>query len=205
VAASQRGIVALSAEGPDFAGSATDLAKAAVEDGLKRIRQAADALVARVNARPVYTLAALKAAREAAPKRLVLVGGPAACVRGHLEDGFRLPAESPAHADIANAVGAALTLPTASLEIYADTGQGTLRAPALDLEERIGRSFTLEAARLRCKELLAAHLAEEGVPDAPVEVLEADLFATLSDSGYGARDIRVACQAVPGLAGRLCP
>ncbi|MDR1658722.1 MAG: hydantoinase/oxoprolinase family protein [Desulfovibrio sp.] len=204
-AASQRGIAALAAGGPDFTGRAAELAEAAVEDGLKRIRQAAGALVARVNSRPVYTLAALKAARGAAPERIALVGGPAACVRGRLENSFRLPAESPAHADVANAVGAALTLPTASLEIYADTGQGILRAPALDLEERIGRSFTLEAARLRCRDLLSAHLAEEGVPDAPVEVLEADLFATLSDSGHGARDIRVVCQAVPGLAGRLRP
>ncbi|MDR3358239.1 MAG: hydantoinase/oxoprolinase family protein [Desulfovibrio sp.] len=205
MAASRRGIVDLAAGAPDFAGSATELAEAAVRDGLERIRQAADALVARVNARPVYTLAALRAARGAAPERLVLVGGPAGCVRGRLENSLRLPAESPAHADVANAVGAALALPTASLEIYADTGQGILRAPALDLEERIGRSFTLEAARLRCAELLAAHLAEEGVPDASVEVLEADLFATLSDGGHGARDIRVACQAVPGLAGGLRP
>ncbi|MDR2743790.1 MAG: hydantoinase/oxoprolinase family protein [Desulfovibrio sp.] len=202
-AASQRGIAVLAAGEPDFTGSAADLAEAAVDDGLKRIRQAAGALISHVNARPVYTLAALKAARGVKPERLVLVGGPAACVRGHLESSFGLPAESPAHADVANAVGAALTLPTASLEIYADTGQGILRAPALDLEERIGRSFTLEDARLRCGELLAAHLAEEGVPDTPMEVLEADFFATLSDSGYGAKDIRVVCQAVPGLAGRL--
>ena len=48
-----------------------------------------------------------------------------------------------------------------------------------------------------------AHLAAEGVPDAAVEVLEADLFATLDDSGYGSKDIRVACQVVPGIAGRL--
>ncbi|MDR2056207.1 MAG: hydantoinase/oxoprolinase family protein [Desulfovibrio sp.] len=204
-AASQRGIAALAASRPDFAGRAADLAEAAVEDGLKCVRQAAEALVARVNARPVYTLAALRAVYRAAPERIVLVGGPAACVRGRLENSFHLPVESPAHADVANAVGAALTLPTASLEIYADTGQGILRAPALDLEERIGRSFTLEAARLRCGELLAAHLAEEGVSDTPIEVVEADLFATLSDSGYGARDIRVACQVVPGLAGRLRP
>ena len=52
-------------------------------------------------------------------------------------------------------------------------------------------------------ELLAAHLAAEGVPDAAVEVVEADLFATLDDGGYGSKDIRVACQVVPGIAGRL--
>ena len=110
---------------------------------------------------------------------------------------------SPPHAAVANAVGAALTLPTAGLEIYADTGRGLLRAPALDLEERINKGFTLDAAERRAGELLVAHLAAEGVPDAAVEVLEADLFATLDDSGYGSKDIRVACQVVPGIAGRL--
>ena len=42
-----------------------------------------------------------------------------------------------------------------------------------------------------------------GVPDAAVEVVEADLFATLDHGGYGSKDIRVACQVVPGIAGRL--
>jgi hypothetical protein len=200
--ASTRGMAALAA---CCGRSLEDLAAATVEDGLGRIQKAATALVDRVNARPIYTLAALKAARQAMPERIVLVGGPAACVRERLEKRFGLPVETPVYADVANAVGAGLTLPTASLEIYANTGQGVLRAPALDLEERIGRSYTMEAAALRARELLAAHLAEEAMPNAVVEVLEADLFATISDSSYGAKDIRVACQVAPGIAGRLRP
>ncbi|MDR1777036.1 MAG: hydantoinase/oxoprolinase family protein [Desulfovibrio sp.] len=197
-AASIRGLTTLA---PDR--SPEDTAGAAARDGLNKIRDAAQELVERVNARPVYTLAALKAARGALPERVVLVGGPAASVRERLQACLALPVETPDNADVANAVGAALTLPTASLEIYADTGQGVLRAPSLDIEERIGRAFNLEAAALRAKELLTAHLAEEGASDAAVEILEADIFATLSDCGYGAKDIRVVCQAAPGLAGRL--
>lgn len=107
--------------------------------------------------------------------------------------------ESPAHAAVANAVGAALTLPTAALEIYADTGSGLLRAPALDLEERIGKGYTLSAAERRAQELLAARLASGGVSDAAVEITEAEMFATLDDGGYGSKDIRVGCQVVPAL------
>ncbi|MDR2572952.1 MAG: hydantoinase/oxoprolinase family protein [Desulfovibrio sp.] len=203
-AASIQGMAALSAAS-GLEGQGAVLAEAAVEDGLKRIQEAARILIERVNARPVYTLAALRSARGSAPERIVLVGGPAPCVGGRLEKRLGLPLESPLHADVANAVGAGLTLPTASLEVYADTGQGMLRAPALGFEERIGRSFTLDAATARAKELLVGQLAKEGVSDTFVEVLEAELFATLSDSGYGSRDMRVVCQAAPGLAGRLSP
>ena len=177
------------------------LAQKAVDDALARVTRAAHELIDAVNARPI-TLAALRNTRGSAD-RIWLVGGPADCIRERLAAAFGLPVASPPHAAVANAVGAALTLPTAGLEIYADTGRGLLRAPALDLEERINKGFTLDAAERRAGELLAAHLAAEGVPDAAVEVLEADLFATLDDSGYGSKDIRVACQVVPGIAGRL--
>ena len=199
-AASRAGVAALAAA----CGLAPEvLARRAVEDALGQIRLAARDLIGQVNAGPVYTLAALKAAREVRPDRLLLVGGPAGCIRERLSAAFGLPVESPANAAVANAVGAALTLPTASLEIYADTGRGVLRAPALDLEERIGKGYTLNAAERRAKDLLAAHLAAEGVADAAVEITEADVFATLDDGGYGSKDIRVACQVVPGIAGRL--
>ena len=60
----------------------------------------------------------------------------------------------------------------------------------------------------RALELLRDHLAENGADEAVdgtarLEVLEADSFATLDDGGYGARDMRVSCQVVPGIAGRL--
>ena len=200
MAASREGLAALAAaHGLD----ARALAQKAVDDALAQVALAARELVEAVNARPIYTLAALKAVREARPERVWLVGGPADCIRERLGAVLGLPVTSPPHAAVANAVGAALTLPTAGLEIYADTGRGLLRAPALDLEERISKGYTLDAAERRAGELLAAHLAAEGVPDAAVEVVEADLFATLDDGGYGSKDIRVACQVVPGIAGRL--
>ncbi|MGE9986363.1 hydantoinase/oxoprolinase family protein [Desulfovibrio sp. SGI.169] len=202
LAASREGVAALAAaHGLD----ARALAQKAVDDALTQVAGAARELVEGVNARPIYTLAALRAAREARPQRVWLVGGPADCIRRRLSAALGLPVASPPHAAVANAVGAALTLPTAGLEVYADTGLGLLRAPALDLEERISRGYTLDAAERRARELLAAHLAAEGAPDAVVEVVEANLFATLDDGGYGSRDIRVACQVAPGIAGRLAP
>ena len=59
----------------------------------------------------------------------------------------------------------------------------------------------------RALDLLREHLATEtsagDVEGLRLEMLEADAFATLDDGGYGARDMRVSCQVVPGIAGRL--
>ena len=194
---------ALAALAGESGGNPSDLARLAVENALDQVAAAARELTEQVNARPIYTLAALKRVREARPGAVLLVGGPAACMGARLQSRLDLPVTIPPHADVANAIGAALTLPTDSLELYADTGRGFLRAPALDHSERIGKGFSLEAARERACRLLQERLADVGVPDANVEVTEAELFATLDDGGFGSKDMRVTCQVTPGIAGRL--
>lgn len=182
------------------------LARTAVRTALDTVIIAARELLERVNAQPVYTLAALLEDRRVRPARAWLAGGPAELVRPLLETALELPVSVPPHADVANAVGAALTLPTAALELLADTGQGVLRVPSLDVERRIGRNYTLEEARAEARELLRVHLAAEcydGAVEAAVEVTEAALFATLDERGRGGRDIRVCCQLTPGIAERI--
>ena len=177
------------------------LARKAVDNALNQIRRAADALAEAVNARPIYTLAGLRALQEARPSRAWLVGGPAACMKPHLTAALGLPLDCPPHTAVANAVGAALTLPTDAVEVYADTGSGLLRAPALDLTESIRKGCSLDALGDRARELLLQRLEQAGAEGAAVEITEAESFATLDDNGFGSRDMRVVCQAVPGLAG----
>lgn len=178
---------------------AGDLAEKAVESAMARIARAAYDLVETVNESPIYTLARLRAVKEARPDKACLVGGPALAARARLEKALDLPLSIPPRPEVANAIGAALSLPTASLEIYADTGKGTLWVPALGFRENIGRNFTIEDAKKRALTLLAEYLEKNGAADASVEVVEADFFATLDDRGYGAKDIRVVAQARPGL------
>lgn len=179
------------------------VASAAVSAALAKIAQAAYELVERVNSRPVYTLAALKAARQARPTKICLVGGPAECIRDRLAQTLGLPIEIPPNSSVANAIGAALTVPTASLEVYADTGKGMLTAPALNYSERIPASWTLEQAKATACDLLRQKLTADGITDSKVEVVEADLFATLDDYGRGSKDMRVACQVQPGIVSRM--
>ena len=200
VAASESGIAALAAQ---HGLPALELAQLAVDDALQQVAAAAQALTEGVNARPIYTLAALKALREARPTHAWLVGGPACCVAHRLSQALGMPVQTPPHADVANAVGAALTLPTDALELYADTGRLVLTVPALDITERIGKSYSLNEARQRVCDLLRERLEAAGESGARVEVTEADIFATLDDAGFGSRDIRVVCQVVPGLSASM--
>ena len=177
------------------------LARKAVDNALNQICRAADALAEAVDARPIYTLAGLRALQEARPSRAWLVGGPAACMKPHLTAALGLPVDCPPHTAVANAVGAALTLPTDAVEVYADTGSGLLRAPALDLTENIRKGCSLDALGERARELLRQRLEQAGAEGAAVEITEAESFATLDENGFGSRDMRVVCQAVPGLAG----
>lgn len=181
-----------------------EIAQTAVQVALAAITRAAYDLVENINSRPIYTLAALRAAREARPAQACLVGGPAHCVAARLADALGMPVTIAPYADVANAIGAALTRPTASLDIYADSAKGELWAPALNLKERIGAAASLEQIKTRACELLQDQMTKDGGDDVPIEPVSADLFATLDDYGRSAKDMRATAQARPGLAATLC-
>ncbi len=201
--ASRRGLEELAREGGGEADKAVFVAEEALALAEAEIAQAANALVQRVNSKPIYTLAGLRSVTEARPVRACIVGGPAARMCKRLEKSLGLPLEVADYADVANAIGAALTRPTASLDLYADTGRRELRAPALGIVERIASNFSLEQAKERACALLDAHLRAEGIEDAKLEIVEAEFYATLDVHGRGAREMRVSVQVRPGIAGRL--
>lgn len=178
-------------------------AQLAVKNGMDKIVRSVYDLVENINSKPIYTLAGLKAVKEARPQLVCLVGGPAFCVAKRLQDALGLSVEIGPYSQIANAIGAAVALPTSSLEIYADTLEGALTAPALDYSEQISRNFNLEQAKEKARELLQKKLQQAGVANAEIEITEADLFATLDDAGHGGKDMRVVSQVRPGIAGTV--
>lgn len=202
-AASRAGLEILARDYGMVADKAGFVAREAVHTAMSAIAKAAYELVDDVNSAPIYTLAALKGAREARPSRACLVGGPAAIVRAAVSEALGVAVELAPHPDVANAIGAALTRPTASLEVYADTGKGELWVPALNLREKISGNANPGTIEKRAEELLRADLLANGIDDAHVQVVESDLFATLDDYGNGSRDMRVSCQAVPGIMASL--
>lgn len=180
-----------------------EIAQKAIDSALDKINRGAYELVEGINSRPVYTISALKSISQARPQKACLVGGPALCLRDRLQKSLGMPVDISPNPQVANAIGAALTIPTASLEIYADTGKKELFAPACDFNEKIPVNYTLEQAKNRACELLELRLEAEGITGSKVEVVEADLFATLDDYGRGAKDMRVTAQVRPGIVAKF--
>lgn len=178
---------------------AQDAAQKALAVALDSIADAVKQLLLRVNAHPVYTLAALLEDQQVRPQSLWLVGGPAEALCPLLQARFALPVHVPPCADVANAVGAALTLPTAGLELFADTNKNVVRIPFLDINMPAPRAFSLRDATELAQKLLHEYLVTHGQDGGRVEITESQLFATLDDRGRGGKDIRVSCQLVPGI------
>ena len=196
VAASRAGISALAGA---HHRTPESLAQQALDNARAHVASAVRELLNDVNSRPVYTLAALLEGRIIQPARAMLVGGPAEAVAPLLGDTLGIPVEtlgSPELGQVANAIGAALTRPTASLDLFADTATGTLLVPSLDIRKSINKRYSLEDAEAEACDLLRAHAPS---PDADIDITEAQVFATLDDYGRGGRDIRVRCQLRPGV------
>lgn len=181
-------------------------AREAVRLALAAIAGAVREQLAHVNSRPVYTLAALLEDRALMPEQAFLVGGPAELVRPLLEAELGLPVRCPPYADCANAVGAALSLPTTELELFADTGRGLAHAPAAGKQWTVPRNYTLSDAEADALRLLRERLAEEagaGTEERATDMLESSLFAVIDEQGRRVSDIRALCRARPGIAGRV--
>ncbi len=177
-----------------------DIARMAIENAQKQIREAVSSLLARCNAEPVYTLKELLGAREIVPTTICLVGGPAAIMAPFLEVALGVPVLVPAHSEVANAVGAAVTLPTAQIELLADTGRRQAWIPVLDKKNQISASYGVREAQAEAETALKEYLHHEGWEDRAVTVVVSEMFATLDDRGRSSKDIRVLCQAVPEIA-----
>ena len=106
-------------------------------------------------------------------------------------------------ADVANAVGAALTRPSALIQVFAHTGKRNLIVPELDVTEALPAHAGLPYVEERALALLKDSLARNGIMNYPMQVTHSELFAVLSDNGASARDMRVTAQVVPGLATHL--
>ncbi len=184
-----------------------EAATQAVHAACMRMVQGIEALLHRMEGAPVYTLAKLLEGYTLHPKALCLVGGPAQLLRPWLapllEEKLGLHVFVPEHGACANALGAALTLPTAHVQLFADTLQGIWRIPTLDKQGEIGRGFTLDTAVSLAQEALQQSTAAYGRKPASMDVVEAESLATLDDAGRGGKDMRVLCQWRPGIVAAL--
>jgi hypothetical protein len=153
----------------------------------------------------VYTIHEILEDREITPKKLIVIGGPAAVFKTLLASRLGLTVMVPPLHGLANAIGAALTRTTSHLALTANTAQGKLSVPMLGIFRSIPRGFSLQDAIGEAKNLLATDLEQAGVPIAAddIQITQADSF-NMIDGGYtSGKNIRVVAQVRPAVVARL--
>ncbi|MBN2079933.1 MAG: hydantoinase/oxoprolinase family protein [Spirochaetes bacterium] len=201
--ASRKGIAALAKEHRGL--TAERLAGSAIDYAVAAIKGEVDAMLGEVNNRPVYTIHEMIEGRTIAPKKIYIMGGPAGAFRERIAGAFGVAAVLPGHYDVANAIGAAMAKTTVEIELFADTGRGTLLIPAIGVKEKTPQGYRLEEAERDIRARLARHLAELGVTvrDEDTEIIESSSFNMVEGFYASGKDIRVKCQIKPGVIGRV--
>ena len=181
------------------------VAQDAVDAAVNTIGAKIEELIAQVNAKPVYTLHEMLEERIISPKKLIVIGGPAAVFKDLLQLRLGLPTVVPALHAVANAVGAALTRTTSHLALTADTARGKVSVPMLGVYRSVQRGYELEDAIAEAKTLLIADLEQAGVvvPPEEIQLTQADSFNMVERSYTMGKNIRVVVQVQPAVVARL--
>lgn len=170
-----------------------------------RIKKTVDELLDRIHARPVYTIKELLHGKTLNPQRIHVIGGPAKALAPILEDAFGLPCHYPKYYHVANAIGAALAKTTTEITLFADTSEGVLSVPELNIYQTIPKSFSIHQARERAVTLLRQQAISLGASSSDVEmdITEQSVFPMVRDFYNIGQNMRITAQVKPGLIYRL--
>jgi hypothetical protein len=158
-------------------------------------------MIEEINNKPVYTIHEMFDVKKLSPKALYVVGGPAQSIHGTLGKMLGCPAFVPEHAEVANAIGAALARTTAEVTILADTERGTLVMGQEDVQTAIPPTFSkqdaIRVAIEKLKEKAIGLGAKE--EDIEIELVECQEFNMVRQYYNAGKNIRVKVQIKPGL------
>lgn len=173
----------------------------AVQYAVRKIHQEAQRLLAEINARPVYTIHELLEEKILIPRTLYVMGGPAQALSDTLAAEFEMSVVTPPNYAVANAVGAALTRQTMSIELFADTEKKIMMIPTLNVQQKISGRYSLEHAKqdaMRYLQEYVTRLDAQHLHPA-IEITEAETFRMVSGFATVGQNIRVKCQMTPGI------
>jgi len=185
--------------------SVLEVAKTIFEQTCEKIASAVLDEMEAINNRPVYTIHEILEDRRLEPKILYVVGGPARPMAFRLGEMLGCPVYVPEHAEVANAIGAALARTTAEMTILADTEQGTLTIGEEGDRIAIPPRFTREDAIRIAKEKLRKRAIKMGAKEEAleIEVTEDQEFNMVRGFYTTGKNIRVRVQVKPGLIASL--
>jgi N-methylhydantoinase A len=160
-------------------------------------------IVEEINNQPVYTIHELLEGKRLCPRLLFVVGGPAAPMAGELGRLLSCEPHIPAHAEVANAIGAALARTTAEMTILADTERKIMTIAEEGFQTAIPPRFTCEDAIRIGKEKLREKARMMGAQEEEmeIEVVEVQEFNMVREYSTTGKNIRVKVQIKPGAIG----
>lgn len=158
-------------------------------------------MIARVNSQPVYTVNELLEGYQVNPKKLLILGGPAACFAEQLQKISDYDVQAIPRWSVANAIGAALARTTCEVVLFADTERKIAAAPNENFFQPIDSSFNSQAAVQMALELLKEKAVRRGANPKylEMEVLESLEFNMVRGFSTVGKNIRVKAQVKPGL------
>ncbi|HOD35539.1 MAG TPA: hydantoinase/oxoprolinase family protein [Syntrophales bacterium] len=165
------------------------------------IASAAGDMLDEINNKPVYTIHEMLEGKKIRPETLYVVGGPAGPMAAKLGELLGCSAVIPPHAEVANAVGAALSRNTTEVTLLADTEKKIMTIAEEGLQTGIPGNFSREDAVEVCREKLRERALLIGAADEDIEMeivedLEFNMVRGYSRTG---KNIRLKAQIKPGL------
>ncbi|MBW2635829.1 MAG: hydantoinase/oxoprolinase family protein [Deltaproteobacteria bacterium] len=171
------------------------------EHACSKILQEAEAMTARLNSKPVYTIHEIREGFRLEPRQILLLGGPAPYFGEQLKKQSGMEIKIVPKWSVANAIGAALARTTSEITLFADTEQGMSMAPGEDYHATICREFNREDAVRTAFDLLKEKAVKRGAnPDhLEMEILEELEFNMVRGFNTTGKNIRIRAQVKPGL------
>jgi len=182
----------------------TDLADAAgriYEQACRTILDEAAAMIARINAKPVYTVHELWEGYRLQPRRILVLGGPAPWFVDGLERLSESRVDVIPRWTVANAIGAGLARTTCEVTLFADTEREVATAPEEGFSTNIPSAYSKEDAIETALDLLRRKAIARGAnrEHLELEVIEAMAFNMVRGFYTAGKNIRIRAQVKPGL------
>ncbi len=171
------------------------------EGTCRRIVSAVEEMLDEINNRPVYTIHEMLEGKKVKPDRLYLVGGPAEAMAARLGELLGLRAVIPPHAEVANAIGAALARNTTEVTLLADTERKVMTIAEEGLQTAIPAGFSREDALRVCGEKIRERASQIGAGGGEIdwEIVEDLEFNMVRGFNRTGKNIRIKAQIKPGL------
>ena len=182
--------------------SVEEMAKNIFDLACREIIAAINDMLREINNKPVYTVHEILEGKKIQPEVVYVVGGPAKPMAPYLDKILGFPSYIPEHAEVANAIGAALARTTTELTLLADTEKGELTIAEEGIQTEAPRGFTRENAIEMCRNTLRDRALRMGAPenDIDIEIIEDQVFNMVRGMGYSTgKNIRIKAQVKPGL------